>query len=59
MKVPPISETMMEKSFFKLRNSLHIVAEDSDFPSEDRLWKVCPFLDLIQKRCFELAVEQE
>lgn len=59
MKVPLISETMTEKRFFKLRNNLHIVAEDSDFHSEDRLWKVRPFLELIRKRCLELAVEQE
>ncbi|XP_065292667.1 piggyBac transposable element-derived protein 3-like [Dermacentor albipictus] len=59
MKVPLISETMTEKRFFKLRNNLHIVPEDSDFHSEDRLWKVRPFLELIRKRCLELAVEEE
>lgn len=59
MKVPLISETMTEKRFFKLRNNLHIVAKDSDFQSEDRLWKVRPLLELIPKRCLELAVEQE
>lgn len=58
MKVPLISETMTEKHFFKLRNNLHIVAEDSGFNSNDRLWKVRPFLELIRKRCLELAVEQ-
>ncbi|KAL1485319.1 hypothetical protein MTO96_032035 [Rhipicephalus appendiculatus] len=59
MKVPLISETMTEKRFFKLRNNLHIVAENSDFRSEDCLWKVHPFLELIRKRCLELAVEEE
>lgn len=54
MKVSLISETMTEKPFFKLRNNLHIVAEDSGFDSEDRLWKVRPFLELIRKRCLEL-----
>lgn len=47
MKVLLISETMTEKRFFKLSNNLHIVAEDSGFDSEDRLWKVRPFLELI------------
>ncbi|KAH7958989.1 hypothetical protein HPB49_007064 [Dermacentor silvarum] len=59
MKVSLISETMKEKHFFKLRNNLHIVAKDSGFDSKDRLWKVRPFLELIRKRCLELAVEQE
>ncbi|KAH7959422.1 hypothetical protein HPB49_010999 [Dermacentor silvarum] len=43
MKVSLISETMTEKCFFKLRNNLHIVAEDSGFDSEDRLWKLRPY----------------
>ncbi|KAH8020992.1 hypothetical protein HPB51_011359 [Rhipicephalus microplus] len=59
MKVPLISETMTKKRFFKLRNNLHIVPEDSGFDSEDRLWKVRPFLELIRKRCLELALEPE
>ncbi|KAL3190274.1 hypothetical protein MRX96_019812 [Rhipicephalus microplus] len=50
---------MTEKRFFKLRNNLHIVPEDFGFDSEDRLWKVRPFMELIRKRCLELALEQE
>ncbi|KAH6948602.1 hypothetical protein HPB50_025223 [Hyalomma asiaticum] len=53
MKVSLIRETMTEKCFFKLRNNLHIVAEDSGFDSENRLWKVGPFLELVRKRCLD------
>lgn len=59
MKVPLISETMSEKRFFKLRNTLHIAAEAPGEQNDDRLWKVRPFLDQIRQRCLELAIEQE
>nr|XP_037291023.1 piggyBac transposable element-derived protein 3-like [Rhipicephalus microplus] len=59
IKVPLISKTMTEKRFFKLRNNLHIVLEDSGLDRKDRLWKGRPFLRLIRKRCLKLPLEQE
>lgn len=48
MTVPLICDTMTEKRFLKLRNNLHVVAEDSNQGSSDRLWKVRPFLHQIR-----------
>ena len=52
---------MMRNRFFKLKNHLTIVDNNSvseDDKTDDRLWKVRPFIERVRKTCLKLEKDQ-
>ena len=56
---PPIADVMPLKRFEKLRRFLHVVDNDTyDENSPDKLFKIRPLIDLVQKECTKVEPEK-
>ncbi|XP_049813953.1 piggyBac transposable element-derived protein 3-like [Schistocerca nitens] len=51
-QVPVIAKCMTRDRFYELRNYMHFVDNTSEH--NEKLWKVKPFLDCVQKKCLTL-----
>lgn len=57
-RIPLIADSMTSNRFFKLRNFLHVVDNQTDRNPADKLWKVRPIIQFFLKRCHELKLEE-
>ena len=61
-RVPSIANCMTRNRFFKLRNHLTVVDNNSvsdDDKAADRMWKVRPFIERVRKTCLKLEKDQD
>ncbi|XP_054720937.1 piggyBac transposable element-derived protein 3-like [Uloborus diversus] len=52
--VPLVCESMKRDRFFEVRSNLHFVDDNDSIDKKDKLWKVRPMLDTVQKAFLEL-----